>query len=129
MVLLPTILNSQNTNGINSESQQKLLPNIKIIEEEYIECEINKKKKLWTLSKLKKEFNKYNHNIICLNKYKYYPFKKICQPEFSFLKNGEKYYTINNRMLKRDYKLIFENLTTSPSMQISFYGILVTAIV
>ncbi|CAA9989230.1 conserved Plasmodium protein, unknown function [Plasmodium knowlesi strain H] len=101
---------------------------VKTVEEESIECEINKKRKKWTPRKLQKEFTKQKHDLVCLSRYRYHPFKVVCQNGFSFLQPGESYYTCNHKMQKRNYKLIFENLCSSPSIQISFCGILMTAI-
>ncbi|CAD2094945.1 conserved Plasmodium protein, unknown function [Plasmodium vinckei brucechwatti] len=108
--------------------EENILKKIKTVDDEYIECEINNKKKKWSEYKLAKEFYKYNHNLICLKKYEYNPFKKVCQENFSFLKEGERYYTSNDKLHKRHYKLIFQNLMNSPSIQISFCGIVMTAI-
>ncbi|CRH00513.1 conserved Plasmodium protein, unknown function [Plasmodium relictum] len=125
MVLFSSIVNNiyENTKKVNECSD------IKTVEEEYIECEINNKKKKWSENKLKYELQNMNHDIICIKKYKYYPFKKKCQNNFSFLREREKYYTSNEKIKKRNYKIIYENLKSSPPIQIAFCGILMTILI
>ncbi|SBT36336.1 conserved Plasmodium protein, unknown function [Plasmodium ovale wallikeri] len=151
MVLLVSIVHSQ-VDHVGGE--------VKTVQEEYIECEINEKRKKWNKLKLANELTKLNHDIICLQTNQFHPFKNICRRDFSFLEQGRKYYTSREKLYapmshyittsssnalrdgkhcvekliehvvqKRNYKIIFENLRNSPSIQISFCGILITAIV
>ncbi|SBS96341.1 conserved Plasmodium protein, unknown function [Plasmodium malariae] len=123
------MLISENASSTKNIEEKKKIENIMTVEEECIQCEINNKKKNWSNDKLVKELTQLNHDIICLNKYQHHPFKKSCQASFSFLKQGEKYYTSSEKLQKRNYRLIFENLKSSPSVQISLCGILMTIIV
>ncbi|ANQ08695.1 Uncharacterized protein PCOAH_00030430 [Plasmodium coatneyi] len=112
----------------NKEEKEAHRDYVKTVEEESIECEINKKKKTWTPRKLQKEFTIQKHDVLCLSRYRYHPFKVVCQNGFSFLQPGESYYTSSYKLQNRNYKLVFENLCASPSIQISFCGIIMTAI-
>ncbi|SCQ16512.1 conserved Plasmodium protein, unknown function [Plasmodium ovale] len=120
MVLLVSIVHGQ-VDHVRGE--------VKTVQEEYIECEINDKRKKWNKLKLMNELTKLNHDMICLQTNRFHPFKNICRRDFSFLEQGRKYYTSREKLQKRNYKIIFENLRNSPSIQISFCGILITAIV
>ncbi|CRG97930.1 conserved Plasmodium protein, unknown function [Plasmodium gallinaceum] len=125
MVLFSSIMNNKYENA--KKIKEDL--DIKTVEEEYIECKINNKKKKWSEKKLNSELRNLNHDIICMKKYKYYPFKKKCYNNFSFLKEGEEYYSSNEKLKKRNYKIIYENLKSSPPIQIAFCGILMTIII
>ncbi|GAB66915.1 hypothetical protein PCYB_102650 [Plasmodium cynomolgi strain B] len=128
MVLLTAELNPPPSVKGSKEEREAHQDYVKTVEEESIECEINKKKKKWTPRKLQKEFTVQKHDLVCLNRYRYHPFKVVCQNGFSFLQPGESYYTSNYKLQNRNYKLVFENLCSSPSIQISFCGILMTVI-
>ncbi|GAW81405.1 hypothetical protein, conserved [Plasmodium gonderi] len=129
MVLMRTLLNDpEYVSKERIEKETLFCHNIKTVDEKYITCEINKKKKQWTDRKLQKEFSLQNHDLVCLNKYRYHPLKDVCQGAFSFLQDGESYYTSSYKLQNRDYGLIFRNLCTSPSIQISFCGIMITII-
>ncbi|SOV21356.1 conserved Plasmodium protein, unknown function [Plasmodium sp. DRC-Itaito] len=104
-------------------------PDVKIVESKYINCEINNKKREWSKNKLNKELRKWNHDIICSKQYQFNPFKQSCDKNFYFLKEGQKYYTSNQKFQKRDYNLIFQNLRNSPSIHIAACGIFMTIII
>ncbi|SOV11692.1 conserved Plasmodium protein, unknown function [Plasmodium sp. gorilla clade G2] len=91
-------------------------PDVKIVESEYINCEINNKKREWSKNKLNKELRKWNHDIICSKQYQYNPFKQSCDKNFYFLKEGQKYYTSNEKL-------------NSPSIHIAACGIFMTIII
>ncbi|KJP87147.1 hypothetical protein AK88_03194 [Plasmodium fragile] len=128
MVLLKAELNPALCVKGRKEEREAYRDYIKTVEEDSIECEINKKKKKWTQRKLEKEFTMQKHDLVCLSRYRYHPFKVVCENGFSFLQPGQNYYTSSYKLQNRNYKLVFENLCSSPSIQISFCGILMTAI-
>lgn len=127
MVLFVTI-SSNNIYETKADLGKKKF-DFKTIEETYVECTINEKKKKWTEYKLEEELKNRKHDVICLNRKKYDFFKKKCETGFSFLKEGEAYYTSKEKVGKRDFKIIRENLKNSPPVQIAFCGILVTLII
>ncbi|SBS92796.1 conserved Plasmodium protein, unknown function [Plasmodium ovale curtisi] len=71
---------------------------VKTVQEEYIECEINDKRKKWNKLKLMNELTKLNHDMICLQTNRFHPFKNICRRDFSFLEQGRKYYTSREKL-------------------------------
>ncbi|EUD68273.1 hypothetical protein C922_01293 [Plasmodium inui San Antonio 1] len=128
MVLLTTQVNPPDCVKGSKKETEAHRDYFKTVVEESIECEINKKKKKWTPQKLQKEFTMQKHDLVCLSRYRYHPFKVACQNGFSFLQPGGSYYTSSYKLQNRNYKLVFENLCMSPSIQISFCGILMTVI-
>ncbi|KMZ86308.1 hypothetical protein PVBG_01831 [Plasmodium vivax Brazil I] len=128
MVLLAAQLNPPPCLKGSRGEREALQNYVKTVEEPSVECEINKKKRKWSPRKLQKEFTTQRHDLLCLSRYRYHPFKVVCQNGFSFLQPGERYYTSSYKLQNRNYRLVFENLCSSPSIQISFCGILMTVV-